>query len=84
MAIKLTIGTPEALAVKIGNASISTIQGEEYTGDTTVTPMAHQQQVLPTRNKVVRSDITVKEVPYFEVDAPVGGGKTVYIARRAD
>ena len=44
----------------------------------------YQEQVLPTRNKVVRSDITVKEVPYFEVDAPVGGGKTVYIARRVD
>lgn len=83
-ALTLTIGTPDALAVKIKNASISTIQGEEYTGETTVTPRAFQEQVLPTRDKVVRSDITVKEVPYFEVDAPVGGGKTVYIARRVD
>ena len=84
MAVKLTIGVPNALALKVGNASISTIQGEEYTGETTVTPRAFQKQVLPTRDKVVRSDITVKEVPYFKVDAPVGGGKTVYIARRID
>ena len=84
MAVKLTIGTPNALTLKIGSASVATIQGEEYTGETTVTPKAFQEQVLPTRDKVVRSDITVKEVPYFEVDAPVGGGKTVYIARRVD
>ena len=84
MAVKLTSGTPNALNLKIGSASVVTIQGEEYTGETTVTPKAFQEQVLPTRNKVVRSDITVKEVPYFEVDAPVGGGKTVYIARRVD
>ena len=84
MAVKLTIGTPNALNLKIESASVATIQGEEYTGETTVTPKAFQEQVLPTRDKVVRSDITVKEVPYFEVDAPVGGGKTVYIARRVD
>lgn len=49
-----------------------------YTGDYAVTPLAREAVVLPTHNKLMVSDITVLEVPYFETSNE--SGHTVYIA----
>lgn len=50
-----------------------------YTGETSVTPKANEQTILETNEKVLMSDITVFEVPYFQVSNPQGGN-TAYIA----
>ena len=53
---------------------------EAYTGETTVIPKAGDDIILPTRDTVVREDITVKQVPYYAVSNEAGGS-TVYIAK---
>ena len=50
-----------------------------YMGEYTVTPKQNETQVLNTANKTLIDDITVKEIPYYEVSNTVG--KTVYIGK---
>ena len=50
-----------------------------YDGETVITPSATSEIVLETAQKLVREDITVKKIPYYEVSAPTGG-TTIYIA----
>jgi hypothetical protein len=49
----------------------------EYQGSYEVTPTI-QEQVLPTALKVMRNDLTVKEIPYAEV-SNASGGTTIII-----
>lgn len=50
-----------------------------YTGDYVVTPKAHASTVLETNDKIMRDDVTVLEIPYYET-SNLGGGYTVFIA----
>ena len=52
---------------------------DKYKGEYEFTPLAHQKQIVETKNKVLAEDITIFEVPYFEVSNKEG--TTVYIAR---
>lgn len=49
-----------------------------YDGAYTVIPKP-TEQTLETRNKSMRDDVTVEQIPYSEVTNP-SGGKTVNIA----
>lgn len=49
-----------------------------YEGVYDVTPTV-SEQTLPTARKYLSEDVTIKEIPYFEVSNDSGGG-TVYIA----
>lgn len=49
----------------------------EYEGAYDVTPKV-EEQVLPTAKKFLSKDVTIKEIPYFEV-SNTSGGDTVYI-----
>lgn len=50
-----------------------------YEGDYEVTPKV-SEQTLPTAEKLMSEDVTIKEIPYFEVGNN-SGGDTVYIAK---
>lgn len=50
---------------------------KDYTGEYEVTP-ATVPQVLETADKRMNSDVTVKEIPYYEVSNPQNG-KTIII-----
>lgn len=50
----------------------------KYDGDYVVTPKV-TEQMMPTKDKVMRDDVTVRAIPYFDVSNPAGG-KTIYIA----
>lgn len=45
----------------------------KYAGETTVTPKVAGETVLPTRDKLVKDDITVRKIPQFEVSNTSGG-----------
>ena len=45
----------------------------KYAGETTVTPKVENDTVLPTRDKIVKDDITVLKIPQFEVSNTSGG-----------
>ena len=49
-----------------------------YEGPYTATPKAFEETVLPTRQKSMRTDVTVLEIPYAEVSNT--DGTTVVIA----
>ena len=67
------------------NANFGEIQtvtkyvGETYEGDYNVTPKV-EEQMLPTKDKVLTDDITVRSIPFFNV-SNTSGGSTVYIGR---
>lgn len=50
---------------------------QEYTGPYEATPKV-TAQTLPTKDKLLAQDVTVKEIPYFDV-SNTSGGSTVYI-----
>lgn len=52
---------------------------EQYKGDYEVTPRL-SAQVLETRKKVMTDNLTIKEIPIYEV-SNTSGGTTVYIAK---
>ncbi len=49
-----------------------------YTGEYIITPKADTSVVLETKNKTMLDDLTVKEIPYYQVTNPADG-ETVYI-----
>ena len=52
--------------------------GDPYTGAYDVTPQVEAQS-LPTQNKLLFEDITVRAIPIYEVENE-SGGNTVFIA----
>ena len=62
--------------------SVPTITGaiggpeETYKGSYIVTPKVYPQS-LPTKNKIMKSDVSILEIPYYETSNL--SGKTVYI-----
>lgn len=65
-----------AMAVELGRPIY--MGGEPYEGPYDVTPKV-TAQTLPTANKLMRDDVSVRAIPYFDVSNP-SGGNTVYIA----
>ena len=63
----------------IGNGSTV---GEEFEGDYEVTPKV-EAQTLQTRNKLMKADVSIKEIPFFDV-SNTSGGSTVYIGTLPD
>ena len=54
-------------------------RGEEYDGDYEVVPKPRIAQRLETKDKYMKDDVVVFEIPYFETSNPQG--KTVYIGQ---
>ena len=50
-----------------------------YDGNYIVTPKAYSSTILETADKIMRDDVTVLEIPYYEV-SNLSGGYTVNIA----
>lgn len=55
---------------------------EQYEGEYEVTPLVTAQK-LPTKKKVMIDDLTVKEIPFFDVSNN-SGGTTVYIGEEIE
>lgn len=49
-------------------------------GEYQVVPKAFEQQVLPTSNRVLKEDVVVREVPFYEVSNE-SDGVTAYIGK---
>ena len=56
------------IGFNIGGSS----QTPPYTGEYEVTPKTYEEQILPTRNKKLNNNITVKKIPQFEVSNEYG------------
>ncbi len=53
-----------------------------YDGKYNITPLAYNEQVLMTANKLLKKNIIVDKVPYTETHNE--SGTTVYIAKEVD
>lgn len=47
--------------------------GEPYSGEYDVTPLPRDDVVLPTANRRMSDDVTVRRIPYYETSNPSGG-----------
>lgn len=77
MRITANITRPDDINADIGNVVIISSDAPKYTGVYTVTPETFQQ-TLYTEGKILVDDVTVKEIPYYEVSNEYNG-KTVII-----
>lgn len=48
-----------------------------YDGAYDVIPMAYVSQILPTQGKVMRGNVTVHEIPFYQTSNPSGGYTTI-------
>lgn len=76
---KKVIGRVNAKGEVSGIIHIPYNASEIYTGDYIVTPKIIQSK-LPTANKLMIDDVTVRKIPYQETTNP-SGGKTVIIGQ---
>lgn len=57
---------------KVETATITIIEGTPYEGETDVIPKTIAQ-MLPTKDTLVKTDITVEAIPYYTTTNPSGG-----------
>ena len=76
--VKLTV-RGSTLSVNMGEIHNVTeyIGGEEYKGAYEVTPKV-EGQTMPTKDKVLIDDMTIKAIPFYKV-SNTSGGNTVFI-----
>ena len=71
--------TEQAFNAKFSNFQLATeYVDEEYEGEYSVTPKV-EAQTMPTKDKAMAEDVTIKAIPYAEV-TNLAKGKTVTIA----
>ena len=68
-------GVIQSSGTIVGSITIGGIE-ETYEGSYTVTPKTYPQS-LQTKNKLMKSDVSILEIPYYETSNL--SGKTVYI-----
>lgn len=79
-AIRAKDGSTDPMTLAEMPGKITAIQtgGEPYEGPYDVTPKV-TAQTLKTAQKLMRDDVSVRAIPYFDVSNPAGGN-TIYIA----
>ena len=51
----------------------SIINVNEYTGQYNITPLPNVEQILRTDNKILKHDIVIEPIPYYETSNEAGG-----------
>lgn len=80
--ISVPVNFSESVAgnkASFGEVQTINVAGDPYEGDYVVTPKV-DQQVMPTKGKVMAQDVTIKSIPVFKT-RNASGGNTVYIAK---
>ena len=76
------LGSLSPSVVLQGSIVVPEVVGEAteyYAGDYEVTPRAKSSVVLNTEKKIMKQDVVIKKIPYYET-SNASGGTTVYIA----
>lgn len=75
--VRMTVKKP-SVGLQVEKATVVYTGANPYEGPYEVTPKAAVQQTLHTKGMSMKDDVTVKAVPYYEMDNQTG--TTVYIA----
>lgn len=70
------LAAPPVLDVEF-SAAVSAGGGTPYTGAYEVTPKIYSPVALPTKNKTMREDVTVRKIPQYEVSNDAGGNTLI-------
>ena len=71
--IKMTVSQPE-IHMKVEPAKVVYAgDGKPYEGDYDVTPKTYEPVVLPTRNRLLSSNVNIAKIPQYEVSNDAGG-----------
>lgn len=73
------IGRGPPVRVKADQRKVVINEYEDYGGEYAVTPTV-AGETLPTKDKVMRDDLEVRPIPFYETSNN-SGGTTVYIAK---
>ena len=68
----INIGFKPVNSIKIGFNIGDSSKTPPYTGEYEVTPKTYDEQVLPTKNKRMIDNLTVKKIPQYEVSNDSG------------
>lgn len=68
----INVGFKPVNSIKIGFNVGGASQIPPYEGEYEVTPKTYDEQVLPTRNKRMINNLTVKKIPQYEVSNDSG------------
>lgn len=71
--IALEMGDADEIVLEMGDAVIISKDVPTYDGETEVEPKVSEETILPTKDKLLRSDIRVKEISVQKVSTPTGG-----------
>ena len=69
----INIGFKPVNSIKIAFNVGGTSDRPPYEGEYEVTPKTYNEQVLPTKNKRMIDNLTVKKIPQYEVGNDAGG-----------
>lgn len=77
---KINVDMKKSPAADIGIRSSTTVinTAPTYNGSYSVKPKAFEDITLPTANKLMKNNVTIEKVPYFETSNETG--TTIYIA----
>ena len=75
--IRLKVRENKPIRLRVQSAVTVVLDSDPYEGSYEVTPQV-EAQVLPTRRKTMKENLTVKSIPFFNV-GNASGGSTVYI-----
>ena len=76
--IKVTVKNQPKINVDIKSATTVINSASIYDGSYSVKPKAFEDITLPTANKLMKNNVTIEKVPYFETSNETG--TTIYIA----
>lgn len=77
--VRIKVSSSPALSFHVEQGRPIYAGGDPYEGPYDVTPKV-TAQTLPTAKKLMREDVSVRAIPYFDVSNPAGGN-TIYIAK---
>lgn len=73
MSVEVEIGGIAGIEAELGAVQVSVMGGTPYDGPYAVTPATYREQVLATKNRSMREDVTVGKIPVYEVSNVTGG-----------
>lgn len=85
MGVKMRVSSPRvtmrveapSVNMKVGDARLIYLSGEPYDGEYEVTPKIDEATVLPTAQKLLARDVTVKKIPITKVGNNSGGNTII-------
>ena len=75
------VGSLNSINSIVGNIGIGVVEYPDYSGEYEITPQV-ESQTLQTKNKILRNNMEIKKIPYYETSNQYG--ETIYIGSEVE